>query len=113
MGLDFERRFKKDGSSELFTKLESGKWHGPYSEDNIEVAVANSIVEILYVAPIVSVPTQEDINFIAKRELERIDQESIRELREFIVRKFVDDPDLPRALSDYEAVAKIEREKII
>ena len=113
MGMDFERRFKKDGSSELFTKLKSGKWHGPYSVDNIEVSAADSIIDIPYVEKEEPVPTQEDLNSIAKMELERIDRESIRGLREFVVKKFVDDPDLPIELSNYETTAILERKKII
>ena len=52
-------------------------------------------------------------NSDAKNKLERIDRESVRGLREFIMTKFADDPDLPTQLLDHEAAAILERAKIV
>lgn len=52
-------------------------------------------------------------NATAKEELERIDDLSIRRMREFILIKFSGDPDLPSQLLDHEAAAILERSKII
>ena len=92
--------------------LPNGKWRGPYSTDNIEVADAESITDIPYVAPVAPVPTQQDINDVARRELEAIDMRSVRSIREFILLKFADDPDLPVQLADHELAAVSERQKL-
>ena len=49
--MKFERRFKKDNSSELYGQSPNGKWHGPYTEDNCEVLAAESIIDKLYIEP--------------------------------------------------------------
>ena len=49
--MKFERRFKKDDSSELYGQLSNGRWHGPYAENNCEVLAAESITDKLYVEP--------------------------------------------------------------
>jgi len=45
-------------------------------------------------------------------ELENIDLKSIRPIREFLIMKFSEDPDLPTFLSEFESKAKSERKKI-
>lgn len=48
----------------------------------------------------------------AKRELEKIDVQSIRSMREFLLAKFPGDPLLPPILSSHNAAAATERAKI-
>lgn len=79
MPMDFERRYKADGSSELYAKLPSGKWHGVYAEDNIEVADAKSIIDKLYVQP------SEPIAPTAAEQLDAGDQGPIKRLSEDLV----------------------------
>lgn len=51
-------------------------------------------------------------NAKTKRELAKIDAQSIRAMREFILTKFPDDPMIPAALSSHNAAAATERSKI-
>lgn len=48
----------------------------------------------------------------AKSELAKIDAQSIRSIREFILAKFSGDPLLPSVLSSHNAAAATERAKI-
>lgn len=48
----------------------------------------------------------------AKSELAKIDAQSIRAMREFILSKFASDPLLPTVLAGHESAAGAERKKI-
>lgn len=51
-------------------------------------------------------------NATTKRELEKIDVQSVRAMREFILAKFPGDPLLPPVLAGHNDAAAIERAKI-
>ncbi len=79
MGMDFERRQQADDSWLLFAKLPSGKWHGPYAQDNIEVKIAKEIIDKPYSPP----PSPTELT--VEQQLDMGDQGPIKRLSEDLV----------------------------